>query len=133
MAALSVTNSFVAGTSIVASQMNANFSDVVNWATGGPTISTSGQTTTVNGRLDVAEMIYSENVLYFNGNALTKQRIVFEGANTDGYETYVGILEPTAVNDINFPDKDGTVAMLSDIAGTEWNNADNILVNSVFS
>jgi len=133
MAALSVTNSFVAGTSIVASQMNANFSDVVNWATGGPTISASGQTTTVNGRLDVAEQIYSSDVLYFNGNALTKQRIVFEGASADAHETYIGILEPTSTNDINFPDKDGTVAMLSDIAGTEWNNADNILVNSVFS
>ena len=133
MAALSVTNSFVAGTSIVASQMNANFSDVVNWATGGPTISTSGQTTTVNGRLDVAEQIYSSDVLYFNGNALTKQRIVFEGASADVHETYIGVLEPTSTNDINFPDKDGTVALTSDITSTQWNDANNILTNSVFN
>ena len=102
MAALSVSTSFVAGTSIVASQMNANFSDVVNWATGGPTISTSGQTTPVNGRLDVAEQIYSSDVLYFNGNALTKQRIVFEGASADVHDTYLGVLAPTSTNDINF-------------------------------
>ena len=55
MAALSVTNSFVAGTSIVASQMNANFTDVVNWATGAPTLSTSGSTTTISGALAVTE------------------------------------------------------------------------------
>jgi len=133
MAALSVTNSFVAGTSIVASQMNANFSDVVNWATGGPTISTSGQTTTVNGRLDVAEQIYSEDVLYFNGNTLAKQRIVFEGANTDAYETYLAVTEPTAARTITFPDATGTVALTSDITSTQWNDANNILTNSVFN
>ena len=133
MAALSVTNSFVAGTSIVASQMNANFSDVVNWATGAPTISAAGQTTTVNGRLDVTEQIWSSDVLYFNGNTLTKQRIVFEGANIDGHETFIGIEEPTAPRTITFPNNSGTVALLTDITGTVWDDQSNIIANSVFN
>ena len=53
MAALTVTNSFTAGTSIVASQMNTNFSDVVSWATGTPFLAASGQLTTVKGTLSV--------------------------------------------------------------------------------
>jgi len=133
MAALSVTNSFVAGTSIVASQMNANFTDVVNWATGSPTLSTSGSTTTVSGKLAVTEQIWSSDVLYFNGNTLTKQRIVFEGANTDAYETYLAVTEPTAARTITFPDATGTVALTSDITSTTWNDQNNIIANSIFN
>jgi hypothetical protein len=33
MAALAVTNSFSAGTTIVAADMNENFTDIVDWAT----------------------------------------------------------------------------------------------------
>ena len=133
MAALSVTNSFVAGTSIVASQMNANFTDVVNWAGGSPTLSTSGSTTTVSGKLAVTEQIWSSDLLYFNGNTLTKQRICFEGANADAYETYLAVTEPTAARTITFPDATGTVALTSDITSPTWNDANNILTNSVFN
>ena len=133
MAALSVTNSFVAGTSIVASQMNANFTDVVNWAGGSPTLSTSGSTTTVSGKLAVTEQIWSSDVLYFNGNTLTKQRIVFEGANTDAHETYLAVTEPTAARTITFPDATGIVALTSDITSTTWNDQNNIIANSIFN
>ena len=133
MAALSVTNSFVAGTSIVASQMSANFTAVVNWAGGSPTLSTSGSTTTVSGKLAVTEQIWSSDVLYFNGDTLTKQRICFEGANTDAYETYLEIEEPTAQRIITFPNNGGTVALTSDITSPTWNDANNVLTNSVFN
>ncbi len=133
MAALSVTNSFVAGTSIVASQMNANFTDVVNWAGGSPTLSTSGSTTTVSGKLAVTEQIWSSDLLYFNGNSLTKQRICFEGASSDAYETYLAIEEPTAQRIITFPNNGGTVALTSDITSTTWNDQNNIIANSIFN
>ena len=112
MAALAVTNAFVAGTNIVASQMNANFTDVVDWATGAPTISTSGQTTTVSGKLIVTEEIWSSDDIFLNG---VEQRIVWEGSSADANETYLGVINPTAARTISLPDATGTVALTSDI------------------
>ena len=112
MAALAVTNAFVAGTNIVASQMNANFTDVVSWATGAPTISTSGQTTTVSGKLIVTEEIWSSDDIFLNG---AQQRIVWEGSSADANETYLGVINPTAARTISLPDATGTVALTSDI------------------
>ena len=56
MGDLAKTYSFTPGTSIVAAQVNENFDDVVDWATGAPTLSTSGSATTVSGTLSVTEL-----------------------------------------------------------------------------
>jgi hypothetical protein len=73
MADLSITNSFSAGTAIVASQMNTNFSDVTTWANGSPNIGVSGSTVTVDGALTVTE------ATQFNG-------AVTVGVNDTGYD-----------------------------------------------
>ena len=41
----------------------------------------------------------------------TSTGIVFEGANTDDYETTIGVVNPTADRTIQFPDRDGIVAL----------------------
>ncbi len=130
MAALSVTNSFVAGTSIVASQMNANFTDVVNWAGGSPTLSTSGSTTTVSGALAVTEVASFSNQIYMGG---ATQELCYEGSAADAHETFIRATNATADRVITFPDATGTVALTSDITSTQWNDANNILTNSVFN
>ena len=130
MAALSVTNSFVAGTSIVASQMNANFTDVVNWAGGSPTLSTSGSTTTVSGKLAVTELAtFSDDVFLAGSN----QRLVYEGSSADAHETFIAATNATADRTITFPAATGTLALTSDITSPTWNDANNILTNSVFN
>ena len=61
MGDLAKTYSFTPGTSIVAAQVNENFDDVVDWATGAPTLSTSGSATTVSGTLSVTELVRSRS------------------------------------------------------------------------
>ena len=130
MAALAVTNNFTAGTSIVASQMNTNFSDVVTWATGSPNLSTAGSTTTVSGKLAVTELAtFSDDVFLAGSN----QRLVYEGSSADAHETFIAATNATADRTITFPDATGTVALTSDITSTQWNDANNILTNSVFN
>ena len=93
MAALAVTNNFTAGTSIVASQMNTNFSDVVTWATGSPNLSTAGSTTTVSGKLAVTELAtFSDDVFLAGSN----QRLVYEGSSADAHETFIAATNATA-------------------------------------
>ena len=101
MAALAVTNSFVAGTTIVASQMNTNFTDIVGWATGTPTLSTSGSTTTVSGKLAVTELATFSDDVYLSGS---NQRVIYEGSSADAYETFVAATNATADRTITFPD-----------------------------
>ena len=112
MAALAVSNSFTAGTSIVASQMNTNFADVVSWATGTPFLSASGSLTTVKGTLSVTELATFSNDIYLSGS---NQRLIYEGASSDAYETYVAATDATADRTITLPDATGTVALTSDI------------------
>ena len=142
MAALAVTNNFTAGTSIVASQMNTNFSDVVTWATGSPNLSTSGQTTTVSGALTVTQATTLSSTLGVTGLATfsddvflagSNQRLVYEGSAADAHETFIAATNPTADRTITFPDATGTVALTSDITSPTWNDANNILTNSVFN
>jgi len=142
MAALAVTNSFTAGTAIVAAQMNTNFTDVVTWATGSPNLSTGGSTTTVSGALSVTQattlsstlavtaLATFSNDIYLNGS---NQRLVYEGSSADANETFIAATNPTAARTITFPDATGTVALTSDITGTVWNDQNNILSNSVFN
>jgi len=122
MAALTVTNSFTAGTSIVASQMNTNFSDVVSWATGTPFLAASGQLTTVKGTLSVTELATFSNDIYLSGS---NQRLIYEGASSDAYETYLAATDATADRAITFPDATGTVALID--------NASAVISNSVFN
>ena len=142
MAALAVTNSFTAGTTIVAAQMNTNFTDVVDWATGSPNLSTGGSTTTVSGALSVTQattlsstlavtaLATFSNDIYLNGS---NQRLVYEGSSADANETFIAATNPTAARTITFPDATGTVALTSDITGTVWNDQNNILSDSVFN
>jgi len=124
MAALAVTNAFVAGTNIVASQMNANFTDVVSWATETPTLSTSGSATTISGTLSVTEVASFGDQIYLHG---TDQWLVYEGSAADAFETFVVATNATADRTITFPDATGTVSLAGD------GNASNILSNSVFN
>lgn len=124
MAALAVTNAFVAGTNIVASQMNANFTDVVAWATGTPTLSASGSATTVSGKLVVTELATFSDQIYLNGS---NQELVYEGSTSDAYETFLRARDATADRLIYLPDAAGTVSLAGD------GNASNIISNSVFN
>ena len=124
MAALAVTNAFVAATNIVASQMNANFTDIVTWATQTPTLSTSGSTTTVSGKLTVTELATFSDQVYLNGST---QEIVYEGSSADDFETFIRATDATADRIITLPDATGTVSLAGD------GNASSILSNTVFN
>ena len=130
MGALAKTYSFTSGTPIVAAQVNENFDDVVDWATGAPTLSTSGQATTVSGTLSVTEVASFADQIYLHG---TSQYIQFEGSAADAHETYLAATNATADRTITLPNATGTVALTSDITSPAWNSADNILTNSVFN
>ena len=119
MGALAVTNAFVAGTAIVASQMNANFTDVVAWATGTPTLSASGSATTVSGTLSVTE------VASFSDQGGSTQEICYEGTLGNAYETFLRATPATADRLIYLPDAAGTVSLTD--------NASDIISNSVFN
>ena len=59
--------------------------------------------------------------------------IEFEGATADAYETTLAVVDATADRTITLPDATGTVALTSDITSPTWNDANNILTNSVFN
>ena len=130
MAALAVTNSFSAGTTIVAADMNQNFTDIVSWATGSPNLSTSGSTTTVNGKLAVSELAQFTSNIELHG---TGAYVGWEGASADDYETFLKASGPSADRTLWLPDKDGTIAITADITATVWDDQDNIVANSVFN
>jgi len=119
MAALAVSNSFTAGTSIVASQMNTNFTDVVSWATGTPFLSASGSLTTVKGTMSVTELATFVAGIEIQGS---NPVITFEGSTADAYETVIHITDPTVDRTITLPDATGTVALtastVSSVTGT---------------
>ena len=112
MTALAKTYSFTAGTPIVAAEVNDNFDDVVDWATGAPTLSASGQATTVSGTLTVTEVASFADQIYLHGSS---QYIQFEGSSADAHETFIAATNATADRTITFPDATGTVALTSDI------------------
>jgi hypothetical protein len=112
MGALAKTYAFTAGTPIVAAQVNENFDDVVDWATGTPTLSTSGSATTVGGTLSVTELATFADDVYLSGS---NQRLIYEGSSADAYETFIAAVNATADRTITFPDATGTVALTSDI------------------
>lgn len=101
MADLSVSNTFSAGTQIVASQMNTNFTDVTGWATGSPNLSATGGTTTVEGALKVDEGVTIDGAT----------PLVLEGSSANDFEISVAVTDPTADRTITLPDASGTVAL----------------------
>ena len=112
MGALAKTYSFTAGTPIVAAEVNDNFDDVVDWATGTPTLSASGSATTISGTLGVTELATFSDDVYLSGS---NQRLIYEGSSADAFETFVAATNATADRTITFPDATGTVALTSDI------------------
>jgi hypothetical protein len=110
--------------------MNANFTDIVTWATGTPTLSASGSATTVSGTLTVTETATFSDQIYLNGST---QEIAYEGSSADAFETFIRATDATADRIITFPDTTGTVALTSDITSPTWNDADNILSNTIFN
>ena len=130
MATLGPLNDFTAGTTIVAADMNQNFTDIVSWATGSPNLSTSGSTTTVNGKLAVSELAQFTSSIELHGAG---SYVGWEGASADDYETLLKASGPSADRTLWLPDKDGTIAITADITGTVWDDQDNILANSVFN
>ena len=139
MGSLAKTYSFTAGTPIVAAQVNDNFDDVVDWATGTPTLSTSGSATTVSGTLSVTEAATFDALATFKAHLKISHdlgasgSIYWEGATDNDFETYLQATDPTADRTITLPDATGTVALTSDITSPTWNDANNILTNSVFN
>ena len=112
MGALAKTYSFTAGTPIVAAEVNDNFDDVVDWATGTPTLSASGSATTVSGTLAVTELATFSDDVYLSGS---NQRLIYEGSSADAFETFVAATNATADRTITFPDATGTVALTTTV------------------
>ena len=130
MAALAVTNSFSAGTTIVAADMNQNFTDIVSWATNTPSLGKSGSYTTMTGKLLCTELADFYGNIQLQGAG---SYVGWEGASADDYETVLYATGPTADRAIYLPDAAGTIALTSDITGTVWDDQSNILANSVFN
>ena len=122
MAALAKTYSFTPGTSIVAAQVNDNFDDVVDWATGAPALATAVSATSVSGTLAVSELATFSDDVYLSGS---NQRVIYEGSSADAYESWVGANDATADRFIYLPDAAGTVSLID--------NASNIISNTVFN
>jgi hypothetical protein len=178
MAALTTPNTFSAGAKIVATQMNANFSNIVTWVAQTPTFSVSGSLTTIAGTFQVTEASTFQAAATFQGASPME----FTGATTgNGHTTTFAITDPSSDKTITFPDATGTVALTTTaiptsiidakgdlIAGTAadtagrlavgtnnyvltadsgestglkwaatadptWENANNVLTNSVFN
>jgi len=130
MGAIVPPNTFSAGAKIVATQMNANFTSIVDWAAQTPTLSVAGSETTIAGTLLQVQTSTFQAKATFQGASPME----FTGATTgNGHTTTFAITDPSSDKTITFPDTTGTVALTSDITSTQWNDANNILTNSVFN
>ncbi len=167
MATLSVTNTFSAGTTIVAADMNQNFTDVETFVNSSPGLiqndivdakgdviaATASNTVTrlpvgTNTHVLTADSSESTGLKWAVAADSTKMplaggtftgAVTFQGASPilltgattgNGYEVTLSITDPTADRTITVPNASGTVALTG---GEEWNNANNVLTNSVFS
>lgn len=113
MADLAVTNTYSAGTTIVAADMNQNFTDVVSWATTTPTLSTTGSLTTVSGTLLVNQLLTASLGVYLPNNLY----IAFEGSTADAHETFLYATDPTADRAVYLPNASGTLTTADDSNG----------------
>ena len=130
MGALAVTNTFSAGTTIVAADMNQNFDDIEAWVAATPTLGSTDNYVTVTGKLLVTQTAdFTGNIQLQGVGAF----VGWEGASADDHETLLYATGPTVDRAIYLPDAAGTIALTSDIAGTVWDDQDNIIANSVFN
>ena len=130
MGAIVPPNTFSAGAKIVATQMNANFTSIVDWAAQTPTLSVTGSLTTIAGTLLQVQTSTFQAKATFQGASPME----FTGATTgNGHTTTFAITDPSSDKTITFPDTTGTVALTSDITSTTWNDQNNIIANSIFN
>jgi hypothetical protein len=130
MGAIVPPNTFSAGAKIVATQMNANFTSIVDWAAQTPTLSVAGSLTTIAGTLLQVQTSTFQAAATFQGAS----PLEFTGATTgNGHTTTFAITDPSSDKTITFPDTTGTVALTSDITSTTWNDQNNIIANSIFN
>ena len=119
MGAIVIPNTFSAGAKIVATQMNANFDTIVNWAAQTPTLSVSGSLTTIAGTL------LQVQTSTFQGAS----PLEFTGATTgNGHTTTFAITDPSSDKTITFPDTTGTVALDTTVIPKSLINAKGDLI-----
>ena len=70
MGALTVTNTFSAGTTIVAADMNQNFTDIISWVADEPTLGSTDKYVTVTGKLLVTQTADFTGNIQLQGLAL---------------------------------------------------------------
>lgn len=125
MGAIVTPNTFSAGAKIVATQMNANFSNIVTWAAQTPTLSVSGSLTTIAGTLLQVEASTFQAKATFQGAS----PIEFTGATTgNGHTTTFAITDPSSNKIITFPDTTGTVALDTTVIPKSLINAKGDLI-----
>ena len=125
MGAIVIPNTFSAGAKIVATQMNANFDTIVNWAAQTPTLSVSGSLTTIAGTLLQVEASTFQAKATFQGASPME----FTGATTgNGYTTTFAITDPSSDKIITFPDTTGTVALTTTVIPTTLIDAKGDLI-----
>jgi hypothetical protein len=108
MGAIVPPNTFSAGAKIVATQMNANFTSIVDWAAQTPTLSVAGSLTTIAGTLLQVQTSTFQAAATFQGAS----PLEFTGATTgNGHTTTFAITDPSSDKTITFPDTTGTVAL----------------------
>ena len=103
----SITTSLTVGADSGSNDTVALATDTLNFE-GGNNITTTVSDNNIAVALDASPSITNLTV---GGN------VVFEGSTADSFETTLTVTDPTADRTITFPNKSGTVAMLSDITG----------------
>jgi len=125
MGAIVIPNTFSAGAKIVATQMNANFDTIVNWAAQTPTLSVSGSLTTIAGTLLQVQTSTFQAKATFQGASPME----FTGATTgNGHTTTFAITDPSSDKIITFPDTTGEVALTTTVIPTTLIDAKGDLI-----
>lgn len=103
------------GTSAIPNSQLANSS--VTFGT--TTVSLGGTSTTLSGLTSVTSSAVNVGTPGdANSIVLDGTGIVFEGSLADGFETTLGVINPTADRAINLPDSSGTIALLNSLSVT---------------
>ena len=125
MGAIVPPNTFSAGAKIVATQMNANFTSIVDWAAQTPTLSVAGSLTTIAGTLLQVQTSTFQAAATFEGASPME----FTGATTgNGHTTTFAITDPSSDKIITFPDATGTVALTTTVIPTTLIDAKGDLI-----